>query len=336
MFLSMTKLSSSLAIRLGIIRRGSVLVLLGISVLCMTACGPKEATVDPVVLEVGTRVVHLSDLQAQVDFWQKKQGGLPADQATFVQQYISRLVALETARELGLHEDVELQRQWENMLIGHLKQTDLASQIGSMEVSAAEIDEAYQQRIDAYTQPAQLRLALLYLSAPKHLSSEGRTALVERLQDARKLAAELPAETRGFGALAMSYSEEATSRFKGGDVGWMRAGANKYRWPNAVVEAGFDLVETGDMSPVVETEEGVYLVMRLDGRDAVVRPLDDRLRETLSAQLLREKRADLIARQEVDWAGAMTIKVHQDSLSELEFLPDFNDVGPSTELTRIP
>ena len=61
----------------------------------------------------------------------------------------------------------------------------------------------------------------------------------------------------------MSYSEEKMTRFKGGDIGWLQVGKERYRWPDAVVESGFALSQVGQFSQVIETTGGYYLLKKL-------------------------------------------------------------------------
>jgi len=276
---------------------------------------------DPVALNVGDKSVRLSELQAELDFLRARHSPVATERGAFVGASVERLVALEKARELGLDQDMELRRQWENLLIGRLKQTELDSRIAEVEVSDSEIQEYYQRNLDTYATPAQVHLALLFLKVPRHADDAARAAVAARLEEAKSLALNLPADTRGFGQHAMTFSEDATSRFKGGDIGWVQAGASQPVWPAAVVAAGFGLQDVGSLSEVIATEDGYYLLKKLDSRPAAVRSLEGRFRATLEGTLLKEKRAALEAQLKDDWKAAATVTLHQDVLSGLKFLP---------------
>jgi parvulin-like peptidyl-prolyl isomerase len=139
------------------------------------------------------------------------------------------------------------------------------------------------------------------------------------MEEARTIALGLPQDTRGFGEHAMTYSEEATSRFKGGDIGWLEAGTSASRWPDAVVKAGFALKNNGDTSDVIETPEGFYLLKKIDAREPTVRSLDGRLRSTLESALLKEKRSAIEVGLKQQWDESLNVRIHNDVLGALRF-----------------
>lgn len=297
-----------------------------------TACGGPEAEVDPVVLKVGDRTILLSELQGQLDYWVESGSALPVSAEQFVERYTERAIALEKARELGLDQDPALRSQWESMLIGRLRAIEMEAALAEVTVAPEDVEAYYQENIANYTREAQARVALLYL--PYAVKGESARATVhQRLEDARTKAAELAEGSRGFGPLAPKYSDEATSRFKGGDVGWMQAGRDSYRWPEPVVTAAFELTTVGELSAVIETEEGAYLLMLMDARPAKVQAL-----ETVSTSIHRELTAQAreIAAQnlQASWSQGREVTTFPEAINQLSFptpeLASVTDEGPET------
>ncbi|PXA05117.1 hypothetical protein DDZ13_03915 [Coraliomargarita sinensis] len=278
-------------------------------------CSSEPEIEDPVAIEVGRRTITQSELQAKVDFMRERGSLAAGNSDEFIDRLVERSVALERAREMGLDQDMELRIQWENLLIGRLKKVEMDRALASVSVTDQEVEARYTEQLDSFTKPAQIRLALLYLEKGKVTDSE---ALIERMEKAKAAVAELPDDTRGFGALAMTYSEEATSRFKGGDIGWLQAGLPKYRWPEAVMNAAFAL-EPDELSDVIETEDGVYLLKKTDSRGAVVRPLDKYLQASLQRELLQQKKAELREQLERKWMESTELKLHPAVISEINF-----------------
>lgn len=276
---------------------------------------------DPVALRIGERDVRLSELQSEIDFLRAKRHPSAAGIDAFLDPAIERRIALEKARELGLDQDFELKRQWENLLIGRLRETEIEAKLREATVTDEEIADHYQRNLETYARPAQLHLALLHLKVPAHADDAARQAIRTRLEEARALALELPADARGFGALAMNYSEEPTSRFKGGDIGWLEAGATASRWPEEVLAAAFALPEHGALSEVISASDGFYLVKKLDSRQAVVRALEGRLRAAVADSLLREKRTAIEAGLTRAWTESIGLTVHREVLDALDFQP---------------
>lgn len=306
----------------------------GVVLLLMWAgCSSEPEVNSSVAIEIGERQVTLSELQAVADFM-RQQGRLAGnDSEQFIERFVDRAVALEKARQLGLDQDVELQLQWENLLIGRLKQIELQAQLDEEPISDEMVRAHYELNIDQYTKPAQVKLALLFLEKKK---GQEIAPLVEKLQAAREAALALPDDTKGFGAMAMTYSEEATSRFKGGDIGWLQAGAMRYRWPQEVVDAGFALEAKGQLSDIIETEQGVYLLKKIDARASQIRPLDDSLIATLQKTLLKQQRSVLQAQVESDWAASVVVKRHDAVLSNIHLLTTSENNNESTAFTGMP
>lgn len=313
---------------------GAIPVALLALVLC--GCGPKDAEIDPVAIRVGEREVRLSEIQAEFDALKVNGSPLAADRERFMESYVERLAALERARELGLHEDIELRRQAENLLIGRLKQIEVHDKLEAVEVREDEVQAYYEAHLDTYRTPAQVRLALLYLETPKHMSAEARDTVRTKMEEARQRAQDLPSDVRGFGADAMTYSEEATSRFKGGDIGWLQDGAVRYRWPDAVVRAGFALDAVDSLSEVIETEDGFYLLKKLDGRESSLRPLGARVESSLKTDMLREKRAKLAEQLQARWDAQSSVELYDEVIAEIDFSNRPQGSEPATEFTAVP
>jgi parvulin-like peptidyl-prolyl isomerase len=279
----------------------------------------KPSVADPVALEIGGRKIRLSELQSEVDLLSERRSPIAANLDAFLEPSIERLVALEQARKLGLDQDPSIRRQYENLLIGKLRESEIAAKLRETAITDEEIQKHFEANLAAYSRPAQIRIALLFLPVSSRADETTRAAVRTRLEEAKSIAANLPPDTRGFGEHAMTYSEEATSRFKGGDIGWLEAGASAYRWPEAVIQAAFALKEIGETSDVIEAADGYYLVKKLDARDAVVRSLDGRLRSTLEGQLLKEKRVSVESSLLDNWKIAHPVKLHPEVLQSLRF-----------------
>jgi parvulin-like peptidyl-prolyl isomerase len=286
------------------------------------SCGSKKAPVsnaEPAAIRVGSQQIHLAELQADLDDLAKRRNPIAADASKFIPATVDRLTALEQAHQLGLDKDRELRRQWENLLIGRLHEQELEKRLAELKVTDAEIEEFYQNKKATYSRPAQLQLALLHLAVTRHTDEAKRKETRAKMENARSLAMELSPEVTGFGALAMEYSEEATSRFKGGDVGWMQAGASGYRWPDEVIKAAFSLKAVGDISEVIEASDGFYLLRKIDFREPAVQPLEGRFRSSVANAVLAQKREALEKQLKKSWLDAHPATIDDKLIQQLQY-----------------
>lgn len=296
----------------------SIVCLAGLVTSCDSKKSPAPSTV-PAAIQVGSQQIHLVDLQADLDDLSRRRSPIAADASSFIPASVERLTALERAHQLGLHQDRELRRQWENLLIGRLREQEMEKRLAEVKVTDAEIEEFYQNKKTTFGRPAQLQLALLHLAVTRHADEAKRKEIRARMENARNLARELSPEVIGFGALAMEYSEEATSRFKGGDVGWMQAGASGYRWPDEVINAAFALKAVGDISEVIEASDGFYLLRKLDFREPAVQPLEGRFRSSIANAVLAQKREALEKELKKSWQDAHPATFDDKLIQQLQY-----------------
>lgn len=294
------------------------LSLCGLAGLLFVGCKPKEeAALDPVVVTVGSTTFTVSEIQGQIEDLEMRGSRLPDTLEGFLDVFVERQLAVERAMELGLDDEPELRRQYENLLIGRLQQYERTQAVAELYVKTDEVEARYAEKIATYTTPAKMRIALL--EQPYGAHSGGAEDAVRRLEEARSQTADLSADARGFGELAMRYSEEARSRFKGGDVGWVQEGAEMNRWPLQVLEAAFDLEADRQLSEVIACDEAAYLVMRLDARAETRRELTDSLYAQLEQELLAEKRRTLDEVGKLDRSSAIPVEVNDTYLSKIQF-----------------
>ena len=282
---------------------------------------------DPVAIEVNDRAIRLSELQAQIDSLLESGAPITSNPERFLTGYIDRQIALHEALARGLDNDPELRRQWENLLIGRLYR-DLPMKPEEITIPEEAILQYYNEHIAEYTTHAKIRVALLRLKYDSPTDEGTRREQSQALKEAYELARELPEETKGFGSLAMRYSDEGTSRFKGGDIGWLQAGRANYRWPEAVIAAMFALGPEDLYSPVIETPDACYLLKYLDGRPEVSRPLNAQL----SNAIKRKLRTAAITEQKTSlataWSEASQVEIFQDVVSRLRFTsPEYTSIS---------
>jgi foldase protein PrsA len=132
----------------------------------------------------------------------------------------------------------------------------------------------------------------------------------------------------------MVYSDEATSRFKGGDIGWLQDGAARYRWPEVVVETAFNL-DAGAISEVLETDAGFYLIKQLDSRASQVRPLGARVASSLKTKLLRQKKTEFERALKAQWEAQSDVELIAAAIAEIDFTNRPQDSETTPEFSAV-
>lgn len=284
---------------------------------CSKAKPTGEAGASPVVAEVGTRTISAQDLLAEADYRVKNGRPLPAKEQ-LLREMIEREALLQRARQAGLEQDPAFRREVESLLLRKFQATELEPRRESVAISDEAVKAEYEANRERHTRPAQARLALLFLAADAKASDDRKAELRARLEEGRRKFVALhptppAALPNGFGPLAVEYSDDQVSRYRGGDLGWLVPGKHPARVPAAVAEAGWAL-PAGQVSEVMEAQGGFYVVVKTDSRPPSVTPLESvstSLRQTL---LVRERKAVEDAFQ-AETARRFPSKVHTQALA---------------------
>jgi len=170
----------------------------------------------------------------------------------------SRLVS--TLNRQGMGFDVWRKRLEEEMIIASMRQQFVDQNIA---VAPADIRAYYATNAAAFALEGPVRVGMILIGTR---DGEGDAA---RLARARQVRERLLAG-QDFRAVAGQESAEAHAR-NGGDWGYVEP-ADVFR--REIAEALAPL-KVGEISPLIETESGIYLVTKLDERADGVLPLED-------------------------------------------------------------
>jgi len=145
-------------------------------------------------------------------------------------------------------------------------------------VSDAELRQAYEANKSKYAAPEERRFAHILLRVDAKAGAAGEKAARDKLEGWR---AEIVKSPQRFADLARQYSDDEASKAQGGDLGFNAKGA----FPKAFDEAAFALKD-GEVSPIVQTDDGLHLILARETRGGAVRAFDD-----VKAELQEELRS---------------------------------------------
>lgn len=268
------------------------------SVLVISGCR-REAPVEapppapPPLARVGAAVITAEDVVAEAQ--RLRAAGQPdSDPQAVLQGLVLRAAMLQEAATSAWVETREARRERENLLLSQWLEHTVQAEKEKVAISDDELRAGYEANVAEFTRPAMARLAILYRKPSARSADASEEALSAELLKARQAYLDDPVKaTRegripGFGAVAAEASEHATSRYRGGDIGWLDISRQDHPVPAEVAAAGFAL-PVGGVSEVLSTESGLYIVMKQDQRDARTAPFDE-VAATLRRRLLRERR----------------------------------------------
>lgn len=197
------------------------------------------------------------------------------------------------------------------------REEKLAVLLDKINITDGELADAYRANAADYTTPARRRLALIEIRVPTKATAEKREELRQRAEQARNEALALPASTPAFATVAVNYSDDQASRYRGGEIGWLARDQQRSRWNGPVLEELFTLAEPGMISPVLATPDGFYLVKLLEISTSALRPFSD-VKEQIRHQLLEKKRVQITNDFYAQLQKEVSVTINEQLLADIE------------------
>jgi len=289
-------------------------IFLGCCLLAWLPLACSRAPQATVLATVGDTRITTEDFKREIQRRHTARRPIP-DKETLLQEMVQAEALVQRARKAGLLDDPQVRHEINSLLANKLQERELTPRLEAINPTADEVRAEYDQNLTKYTRPAKIRLAVLALAADPKSSEASRTALRTRMTEARtKMLAQ--AEAKDFGPLAIEYSDDQASRYRGGDLGWLDAGNFSSRWPREVLEAGF-AAESHQVSDVIETPAGFYLVMKTDARPGSTVSFAE-AETTLRQSLAAKQRRTLETAYRASAIGDAHAIVHTDALATVE------------------
>lgn len=287
-----------------------------------TGCGKKkEAESAPAPL-ASVNGVAITEEDFAFEIKRRSETGRPvADAQSVLQDLIERQAMLQKAASSDVMKDPVVRRELENRQLGQWLDRSLQVERDAVRVSDDEVKAFYEANKKDYTKAEMIRLSIVYRRVGTNDSEATIQSMRDELQAAREAyLADPTAVTQqgrmsGFGSISASHSEDTISRYRGGDIGWLEIGAREYTKPVEVIEAGRAL-EVGSVSDVIVAEDGLYVVMKTDRRDAQIASLEN-VAPGLRRHLIREKQENVQRTFMSNLLAESTIQINPDKAAQL-------------------
>ncbi len=292
-----------------------------LSTLMLAACQQSVDPGDQVLARLGEETITVAQFEQEMArrsesrpmFFQRA-----SNRRALLEELIRHRMLVQEARDAGIDQEPQFRALVERMLIQRLREKRLEDELETEPPTDAEIAAYYENSRAAFSRPTRRQIAMIRLEVPASADDSERRARRDQAEAARQAAVELPADITHFDAVAVEFSDDRSSRYQGGVVGWLiEEQAQRYRWPGPVLEAAFSLEKVGQMSALIETPDAFYLLRLADMQPGRVQPLEQvadgirhRLRRERARVLEQELFADIAARHstEIDEAVLESIE----------------------------
>ncbi len=231
------------------------------------------------------------------------------------------------AKTAGYENDPEVVAAVKKLVVGRYLRDNLEPKLAQLKVSDQEAEAYYQSHQTEFGTHAMIHAALVRIAVSPKLSTEKRGELLKRAEEARAEALALEAGVPAFGSVAVKYSEDQGSRYRGGDIGWLQVGNNDSGLDRKVLDAIFSLKTPGQISPIIAATDGYYIVKLLESKGATVKPFAA-VKDGVRYQVIREKKRKLELEFIEQLKGRIAVTVNSGLLKTMPQPAEGKQSGP--------
>ena len=195
----------------------------------------------------------------------------------FLDSLVKFEILAKEAYKRGLDKDPEVVRTMKQVMIQKLMRDEFDSKVTADTVKDADMQAYYQANLADYVKPEEVRASGIILKN----KAQADRVLLEAKGDAGKT-------NKGFRDLVTKYSSDEETKLRGGDLRYFDLATKDL--PPPVVKAAFGLVNTGDVSPVVDAGNGQFYILKQTGRRKSMTKSFDEAKAQIRNKLFREQR----------------------------------------------
>lgn len=222
------------------------------------------------------------------------------------------VLAKEAARR-GLDRDADVVRTMKQVMIQKLVNQEFDDKITPDSITEEELRAYYDANQEEYVRPEEIRASAIVLDN----RAQAERVLAEARGEAGKT-------NKGFRDLVAKYSSDDDTKLRGGDLRYFTA--DDPELPAPVVKAAFALAQVGDLSEVIDGQDGKFYVLKqTNRRKGSTRSFED-AKPAIRNTLFREKRSRAQsafveglrakAKIEIDEASLAKVRIEPPTASE--------------------
>ncbi len=198
------------------------------------------------------------------------------------------------AKTAGYEKDPEVIAAIKQALVGKYLRDNLDPKMGQLKATDQEAEAYYQSHQAEFGTPAMVHGAIIKIAVSPKFSEEKKAELFKRAESARAEAVVLESGVPALGAVAVKYSDDQDSRYRGGDIDWLPVGEVDGRRDKKVSEALAALKTPGQVSPVITAADGYYIIKLVETKAVTVKPFAS-VKDGVLYQVVQNKKKKLEA-----------------------------------------
>jgi len=205
-----------------------------------------------------------------------------------LEELITGEVLYKEAFRIGLDRRPEIRLQIQQILAQNLLEEKVNKPVRERKITDRELQACYNEHIDEFRRPAQVRLADTFISVAPAAASGQRK---QKKELAEKVLAEVLAhkdERLGFGKRILKYSD-TPEKYPKGNTGFFDIQGKPVGLDPSLAREAFKLEKVGQVyDHIIKTADGYHIIMLAGRREALHIPFE-RVKEQLRRRIYRER-----------------------------------------------
>lgn len=288
------------------------------AVFLFLGCTRQETATQPapdhVIAMVGETPIPVESFEAELS----RRGS--ADKQAVLDQMVRRELLLAEAQRVGFDKNPEIVEACRNLIVNRFAEKQRSHSEGSPTPTPEELQAYYQAHLDLYNVPERAHIALIYLRQGPFVQPDLKEAMMARATALREQALAAASTSKDFGALAGQNSDHRSSRNNGGDLGWIEKSKLYSAWPSEVAQAMFALQSPGEISPVIQAQDGIYLLKLIERQESNSLPFEQ-VRNRVQYQFVREREEQAEAEFYAQLKATFPVKINTQRFDEIAPAP---------------
>ena len=274
----------------------------------------------PAIAMIGDQKITLNQMQNEM---RHRGGHIPGrfesyeSKKAVLDELIYFELLAQKAKRAGYEKDPEIVTALKRLIVEKFKQDYIEKLLHRQKISNLEIQNYYNDHMDRFTSPEMFRAAILTIKYSSKDNLVTKKEKRERAETVRKEALKQRSKTKDFGKLAREYSDDLKTKFRGGAMSWLAKDSKIYHLDQDVAKALFILEKPGDISPVIETKEGLFLIKLMDKRNGQKKRYKS-VQNQIRNQLVAEKRQKWLDDYYQEIKKEFTITINKEGLSSIQ------------------
>jgi parvulin-like peptidyl-prolyl isomerase len=239
--------------------------------------------------------------------------------AKTIEQRLEELITSEVlyrqALRIGLDRRPEIRHRIQQILAQNLLEEKVNKAVREQEITDRELQAYYNEHIDEFQRPAQVRLADIFIAVAPAAGSGQRKQKKEQAEKALAEGLAHKDERLGFGRRILKYSD-TPEKYPKGNTGFFDVGGKPVGLDTKLAREAFKLEKVGQVCEhIIKAADGYHIIMLAGKREAVNTPFEG-VKEQLRRRMYRE-RIELAQAEYIEGLKQKCrIKINQDVFDE--------------------